>query len=67
MNECFDFNKPEDLQIFDALILNNTINMVNLMPYTNFTHITNEFIDKLSVLIKNNKTLNKIFIFPQDL
>lgn len=59
--ECFNKYNKNNLKIFDALILNNSINTFKISSLCHY-NINDKFINKICNLIKNNKTLNKLIL-----
>ena len=66
LENCINIFRPKSLQLFNSLILNKTINTINLnnINIINSAIFNLDFIDKISKLILNNNTLNKIIISP---
>lgn len=59
--ECFNKYNKNNLKIFDALILNNSINTFKISSLCHY-NINDKFINKICNIIKNNKTLNKLIL-----
>jgi len=55
------------LEIFNSLTLNNTIDTLKISHLTESKNISNEFIDKLTNFIKNNKSVNKLILQENNL
>lgn len=55
------------LEIFNSLILNNTIDTLKISYFAEPKSISNEFIDKLTNFIKNNKNVNKLILQENNL
>lgn len=68
INHSINFNNDESLQILDSLTCNNTINKLWVYPdYSSTTNIEiiNHFIDKICILIKNNKNIYKLVLLNE--